>query len=43
MRRTERDQDWGDYFAGWPLRDRLELLAFDAPLAGVPPALLDAR
>ena len=30
-----------DYF-GWPLRDRLELLAFDARLAGVPQALLEA-
>lgn len=26
----------------WPLRQRLELVAFDARLAGVPPALLEA-
>jgi hypothetical protein len=29
-------------YTGWPLRDRLELLAFDARLAWVPPALLEA-
>jgi hypothetical protein len=29
-------------YCGWSLRDRLELLAFDARLAGVPPALLEA-
>ena len=29
-------------YSGWSLRDRLELLAFDARLAGVPPALLEA-
>jgi hypothetical protein len=29
-------------YRGWSLRDRLELLAFDARLAGVPPALLEA-
>jgi hypothetical protein len=29
-------------YRGWPLRQRLELLAFDARLAGVPPALLAA-
>ncbi|MFL5493786.1 MAG: hypothetical protein ACJ8DC_05295 [Gemmatimonadales bacterium] len=28
-------------YSGWPLRDRLELLAFGARLAGVPAALLD--
>jgi len=32
----------GKDYSGWPLRDRLELLAFDARLAGVPPALLEA-
>jgi hypothetical protein len=31
-----------DVHRGWPLRQRLELLAFDARLAGVPPALLEA-
>jgi hypothetical protein len=31
----------GDY-SGWPLRNRLELLAFDARLAGVPQELLEA-
>jgi hypothetical protein len=30
------------HYRGWPLRDRLELLAFDARLDGVPPALLKA-
>jgi hypothetical protein len=29
-------------YSGWPLRDRLELLAFDARLAVVPAALLAA-
>jgi hypothetical protein len=29
-------------YRGWSLSDRLELLAFDARLAGVPPALLEA-
>ena len=29
-------------YRGWPLRTRLELLAFDARLAWVPQALLDA-
>ena len=29
-------------YSGWPLRGRLELLAFDARLAGVPQALLEA-
>ena len=29
----------GEDYCGWPLRDRLELLAFDARLAGVPPLL----
>jgi hypothetical protein len=29
-------------YSGWPLRDRLGLLAFDARLAGVPQALLEA-
>ena len=37
----ERDEQGGDY-RGWPLRQRLELLAFDAQLAGVPPVLLEA-
>lgn len=27
-------------YSGWPLRDRLELLAFDARLAGAPQVLL---
>ena len=36
MRNTEED------YRGWPLRDRLELLAFDARLAGVPQELLAA-
>jgi hypothetical protein len=34
--------DLGEDYSGWPLRDRLELLAFDARLAGVPPTLLEA-
>jgi hypothetical protein len=29
----------GEDYRGWPLRQRLELLAFDARLAGVPPLL----
>jgi hypothetical protein len=29
-------------YSGWPLPAKLELLAFDARLAGVPPALLSA-
>jgi hypothetical protein len=29
-------------YRGWPLRQWLELLVFDARLAGVPPALLEA-
>jgi hypothetical protein len=29
-------------YSGWSLRERLELLAFDARLAGVPQALLEA-
>jgi hypothetical protein len=29
-------------YSAWPRRDRLELLAFDARLAGVPQALLEA-
>jgi hypothetical protein len=29
-------------YSGWPLRDRLELLAFDARLGGVPATLLEA-
>jgi hypothetical protein len=29
-------------YCGWTLHDRLELLAFDAQLAGVPQALLEA-
>jgi hypothetical protein len=32
----------GEDYRGWPLRQRLELLAFDARLAGVPPQLLEA-
>lgn len=32
----------GEDYRGWPLRQRPELLAFDARLAGVPPALLEA-
>jgi hypothetical protein len=42
MQPAEKDQSRGENFEGWPLRDRLELLAFDARLAGVPPALLEA-
>jgi hypothetical protein len=34
--------DLKEDYGGWPLRQRLELLAFDARLAGVPPALLEA-
>jgi hypothetical protein len=30
----------GEDYRGWPLWPRLELLAFDAQLAEVPPALL---
>ena len=29
-------------YRGWPLRQRLEVLAFDARLAGVPQGLLEA-
>jgi hypothetical protein len=36
--REKPDED----YRGWHLRDKLELLAFDARLAGVPPALLEA-
>jgi hypothetical protein len=32
----------GEDYRGWPLRQRLELLAFDARLAGVPQVLLEA-
>jgi hypothetical protein len=32
----------GQDYRGWTLRQRLELLAFDARLAGVPQALLEA-
>jgi hypothetical protein len=32
----------GEDYRGWPLRQRLELLAFDARLSGVPQALLEA-
>ena len=32
----------GENYRVWPLRQRLELLAFDARLAGVPKALLEA-
>jgi hypothetical protein len=31
-----------EHYRGWLLRDRLEFLGFDARLAGVPPALLEA-
>ena len=36
MRNLEED------YRGWPLLQRLELLAFDARLAGVPQGLLEA-
>jgi hypothetical protein len=39
-RKTE-GREMEDY-RGWSLRDRLELLAFNARLAGVPQALLAA-
>jgi hypothetical protein len=42
IRRVERDQNRTEDFPGWTLRQKLELLAFDARLAGVPPALLEA-
>jgi hypothetical protein len=29
-------------YSGWSLRDRLELLAFEARLTGVPPTLIAA-
>jgi hypothetical protein len=32
----------GEDYSGWSLRDRLELFAFEARLAGVPQALLGA-
>jgi hypothetical protein len=32
----------GEDYSGWPLRQRLELLAFDARLPGVPQAPLEA-
>ena len=34
--------DQGEDYRGWALPQRLELLAFDARLAGVPQALLQA-
>jgi hypothetical protein len=33
-------EDSKEAYSRWPLSDRLELLAFDARLAGVPPALI---
>ena len=38
---SSRDRGGEDY-RGWPLRQRPELLAFEARLAGVPPAMLAA-
>jgi hypothetical protein len=35
-------QDWWEQFAQWPLRNRLELLAFEAKLAGLPRPLIAA-
>jgi hypothetical protein len=32
----------GEDYRGWPLAQRLELFAFDARLAEVPPALVEA-
>jgi hypothetical protein len=32
----------GEDYRGWPIRQRLELLAFGARLGGVPQALLEA-
>jgi hypothetical protein len=42
IRRLDGREDRGEDYRGWPLRQRLELLAFDARLAGVPQALLKA-
>jgi hypothetical protein len=41
VQRSSRDRRGEDY-RGWPLRQRLELLAFDARLTGVPQSLLEA-
>jgi len=39
---TRESEDLGEDYCGWPLRQRLELLAFDARLAAVPQELLEA-
>jgi hypothetical protein len=36
------EEDWWQRFARWPLRDRLELLAFEAELARIPQQLIAA-
>ena len=37
------DEDlWWEHFARWPLGERLELVAFEAMLAGVPPVLVES-
>ena len=39
---ADQGDELGEDYSGWPLRKRLELLAFDARLAGVPHTLLEA-
>jgi hypothetical protein len=36
---SSEPDDLGEDYRGWPLQAKLELLAFDARLAGVPQAL----
>lgn len=39
---AQEGDEQGEDYRGWPLRRRLELLAFDARLAGVSQALLES-
>ncbi len=39
---ADEGDEQGEDYRGWPLAQRVELLAFDARLAEVPPALLEA-
>jgi hypothetical protein len=39
---ADQGDELGEDYRGWPLRDRLKLLAFDGRLAGVPQALMEA-
>jgi hypothetical protein len=36
------EEDWWKRFREWPLRNRLELVAFEAELAGIPRPILAA-